>query len=463
MHVPPTNRHSAPHRVRHRPSVLGAIGYIIAIHGVGCAPGGVRPPRLTADQQRLNVESFDYVWSTVEQAHWDRDLVETKWRPARDEFRTRVAAATVATEARAATEAMIDRLEQTHFGIIPADAYDDIDKPANSSPASDGDAGIHVRLLDGRVIVTALDPRSAAEEADIRPGWEIRTIGRDDVSKLLGRLETNIEPGSAQRLLMTRAVTSRLRGDVGERVALVLLDEGNREVEREVTLAAARGKRVHFGHLPRFHVWFESRRLDGGVGYIAFNGFFDPQSVLTPFGEAVRSFADARGIIIDLRGNPGGIGAMAMGVASWFFKNETRRLGVMHTRDQELKFTVSPRVDAYLGPVAILVDELTGSTAEILAGGMKDLGRAVIIGTRTAGAALPSRIDRLPNGDGFQYAVANYLSAGGQALEDNGVTPDLEAPHTREALLAGRDLAINAAVWWIQSSGGERRTVERND
>jgi carboxyl-terminal processing protease len=99
-----------------------------------------------------------------------------------------------------------------------------------------------------------------------------------------------------------------------------------------------------------------------------------------------------------------------------------------------------------------LVDETSASTSEILAGGLKDLKRAHIFGTRTAAAALPSAIEMLPNGDGFQYAMANYVSQGGKPLEGIGVSPDVEAPLTREALLAGKDPALDAAVNWIQSA-----------
>jgi carboxyl-terminal processing protease len=99
--------------------------------------------------------------------------------------------------------------------------------------------------------------------------------------------------------------------------------------------------------------------------------------------------------------------------------------------------------------LAVLVDGSSGSTAEILAGGLKDIGRARIFGTRSAGAALPSVIDRLPNGDGFQYAIANYISKGGKPLEGIGVIPDEEVRLTRRSLLEGRDAVLDAAIDWI--------------
>jgi carboxyl-terminal processing protease len=94
------------------------------------------------------------------------------------------------------------------------------------------------------------------------------------------------------------------------------------------------------------------------------------------------------------------------------------------------------------------VDGLSASTSEIFAGGLQDLGRARVFGTPTAGAALPSVIEKLPNGDGFQYAIANYTSEGGKVLEGRGVIPDVVVAPTREALLAGHDPVLEAALSW---------------
>jgi len=101
--------------------------------------------------------------------------------------------------------------------------------------------------------------------------------------------------------------------------------------------------------------------------------------------------------------------------------------------------------------VAFLVDGTSASTSEIFAGGMQDLGRARVFGSRTAGAALPSYFSILPNGDGFQYAIANYISEGGKPLEGLGLKPDVETPLTRQALLDGKDPALDAALAWIKS------------
>jgi len=177
------------------------------------------------------------------------------------------------------------------------------------------------------------------------------------------------------------------------------------------------------------------------------------------FGQTVQDCAKCDGLVIDLRGNPGGIGAMAMGMAGFLTDKPDQRLGTMYMRGATLKFVINPRAGAYTGPVAILVDRLSASTSEIFAGGLQDIGRARVFGERTAGAALPSVFARLPNGDGFQYAVANYISEGGQALEAHGVTPDVEVKLTRQGLLAGHDAVLEAALEWIRTRANRSRRL----
>jgi carboxyl-terminal processing protease len=218
--------------------------------------------------------------------------------------------------------------------------------------------------------------------------------------------------------------------------------------------ADPKGKTVQFGNLPNSRLEFESRTLPGGAGYIRFNEFLDPVSLMPRIEAALHGFAHAPGVILDLRGNPGGIGVMAMGIAGFFIGDSGLQLGEMKMRDMSqgvttLKFAVFPRAEIYAGRLALLLDEGSASTTEILAQGLHDLKRARIFGTRSAGATLPSDIIRLPDGDGFQYPTASYTSSGGRVLEGNGVIPDVEVRQSRESIAAGRDPVIDAAVQWI--------------
>jgi len=193
------------------------------------------------------------------------------------------------------------------------------------------------------------------------------------------------------------------------------------------------------------------------------SSFFDPMLVNRELTTAMTSWKDATGIIIDLRGNTGGIIGLGMGMGGWFVKDSSGYLGTMKQRNVELRFVLFKRATPYLGPVAILVDELSLSTSEIVSGGLQDLGRARIFGTKTGGAALPSVVEQLPNGDRFQYAMADFISFGGTRLEGVGVTPDEVILRDRTTLLSGDDPVIEAARAWIlsQSTHGETPTVSQ--
>jgi carboxyl-terminal processing protease len=343
---------------------------------------------------------------------------------------------------------MINRLGKSHFGIIPADVYGDLDE--HDEAAGTATAGLDVRVLDGKAIVTSVDEGSSAARQDVHAGWEILRIDDAPVTPALHRIAELDGNSTMRELHLARSVLAKLSGAAGTVVRVEFLDSAGQRVTKEIERSEPPGALARFGYLPPMHVWFRSRRLGSDIGYIAFNLFLDPARLMPEFGDALKSCAACPGVIIDLRGNPGGLGIMALGMAGWFIDKPDQRLGTMHTRQAPLKFTVNPRLPTYTGRVAFLVDGCSASTSEIFAGGLKDLGRGRVFGTRTAGAALPSAIDRLPNGDGFQHALADYVSESGRPLEGVGVIPDVEVKLTREALLAGRDPVIDTAIEWIR-------------
>ncbi len=261
----------------------------------------------------------------------------------------------------------------------------------------------------------------------------------DETKPLIERAQSMDEVRGILRAMVDRLNSSHYAIIRSERYAPAATEKPT-----DVSENAQPGRAVSFGNLPESRLIFESRVLPGGAGYIHFNEFLDPVSLMPEFEAAMKRFAKAPGIVLDLRGNPGGIGVMAMGIAGFFIDKPGQKLGEMKTGDTTLKFTIFPRAQAYRGKLAILVDGESASTTEILAQGMQDLKRARIFGSRTAAAALPSDIIRLPNGDRFQFAEASYTSVGGKVLEGAGVTPDVEV---RAA--AGRDAAIEAAEAWI--------------
>jgi carboxyl-terminal processing protease len=236
---------------------------------------------------------------------------------------------------------------------------------------------------------------------------------------------------------------TRLRGPTGSSAALTFEDANGRSVAVRCRGAEA-GEPVTVGNLPTMHVRVESQKqrtpAGGTAGVIRFNVWM--ALVDARFQRAIDELRSSDGIVIDLRGNPGGLAGMIMGISGHFL-TERKPLGVMKTRDSELKFASNPRmvsadgvrVEPFGGPVAILMDAMSGSATECFAGGMQSLHRARVFGQTSMGQALPALFDKLPNGDLLIHAYGDFVTADGTRLEGRGVWS-----RTKLCLCAGEDL-----------------------
>jgi len=434
--------------------------------------------RLTAKQRALNVASFDTVWTTIRDQHWDPTLGGADWDAARNQLRPQIARDATMLAARRTLSDLIGRLDTSHFAIIPtgkptsassADRYAGSDELlAKVAPAirsaeqryDRGDTGIVVRVLENQAVVVEVFPKSPAEVLGVRPGWIVQKIDGTRVEEILDRAERTYADAPLRELALARAIQSRLLGPTRGKVNLALLDGRDQPVELTIPFGVPRGRSTRYGLLPPVYVWSDARVLDDGAAYFRLSAFLDPPGVMPALEQHVLANLDAPGFILDLRGNQGGISAMARGIAGWFVRENGRYLGTVHMRDIELRFAIAPRPQTYNGPLAILVDGMSASTSEILAAGLRDMGRARVFGVSTAAAALPSLVRQLPNGDRFQHAVASYVSFGGETLEGEGIVPDELVAVTRPALLAGRDPVLEAAQAWIRVQRGAGRPAD---
>ena len=307
-----------------------------------------------------------------------------------------------------------------------------------------------------------VDPDSSAREQGVSTGWIVHRIGEEELIPVLRRVGGTYKDSTMCDMMLARSVISRLDGPVSNPIEVEFQTARDKMVLLTLNRRPFRGKAAKFGYLPEEHVWIDTRRVGQDVDYISFNLFLDPTTLVSRFQESVRDCTACTGVVIDLRGNPGGIGILAMGLAGYFIDKPDQKLGTMYMRDLPLKFVVNPRPPVFQGKLAVLIDGLSASTSEIFAGGLQDLNRARIFGSRSAGAALPSMIERLPDGDGFQYAAASYKSESGKVLEGVGVTPDEPVALTRAALLAGHDPALDAAIRWIHQETPHEQSLKGN-
>jgi carboxyl-terminal processing protease len=405
-------------------------------------------------------ETFDTVWKIVKEGHFDPAFDVARWERVGAELRPKAVEAKTPGEFRAVLADMLGRLGLSHFAVIPSTP----DAPGDRADLT-GQPGFDVRMIDRQLVVSSVEPDGGAAAAGVHAGWIVQTIDATSASAILAPIADTTPPRLAQ-LQAWRLAVPRLRGPSGTSVDVAFVDGTGTTVTKSIERRQESGQPVTVGSLPTMYVRVSSSLkptpAGGTAGVIGFNVWMtavDPE-----FQKAMDRFRSADGVVIDLRGNPGGLAAMIMGLAGHFM-TERATLGVMKTRDSEMRFPANPRlvngagdrVEPYKGPVAILVDGMTGSASECFSGGLQSLGRARIFGQTSMGQALPALFDRLPNGDVLIHAWGDFVTGTGVRIEGRGVVPDEPVALSRAALLAGRDAPLEGALAWIDRVRKENR------
>ncbi|GBD28584.1 putative CtpA-like serine protease [bacterium HR31] len=180
--------------------------------------------------------------------------------------------------------------------------------------------------------------------------------------------------------------------------------------------------------------------LDGQVGYVRFGQFNQGSSARLSRAVGELQQQGIRGLVLDLRGNPGGFVSELNRVAELFLPRGVV-VYTLESREEGRRSYVTrsgPVLDAAL-PMVVLVDDDTASAAELLSAALRDHGRAPLVGVRTAGAVLVSVTFPLPGGAGLSVAIARMLTPKGEELEGRGIQPDVEVDLTGADLDNGTD------------------------
>jgi carboxyl-terminal processing protease len=422
-----------------------------------------------SDAARLRREAFEQVWTKVRDHYHDPTFGGLDWSMVGDEFRGKIAGVKSDAEFHALLSQMLGRLGGSHTRIIPEEIYALATTTADDKIASDapdpgssenlpsaphaeanaphgspspGDIGAEVQVVEGRPTIVRVKPGGPAEAAALPPGDVVPAIGGRATGALARRFDETLQRDADRNAWLTAALESSFEGRTGTDVRVRVADATN--AVREVVLRRAPlGRTIAHAQMPPIVPEVESRTLRGGVGYVRFN-VFDP-SLMDEVRGAIRRHRSAPGLILDLRGNGGGLALMAQGIAGLFVR-EKGNLGTSVMREGTARYPVYPTPDPLDLPLAVLVDERSASASEMLAAALQEQGRAFVVGTPSAGALLVSLLERLPTGARWQVAWGDFRTEKGRVIEGVGVVPDLTVPLSRSALLRGDDNVADAAA-----------------
>jgi carboxyl-terminal processing protease len=354
----------------------------VVVDRAGWLPGSAsRPPAGLGH----TFDPFWEAWNLVQENYVDRSAVDPE------------------KMTQGAIEGMLRSLgDEGHTSYLTPEEYDQMQDDLEGKMVG---IGVHLTLRNRQPVITAVIPNSPAQAAGLRAGDIFLQVEGKDVADL-----------SVDRL------SAQVRGKAGTEVHLKMLREGEpRPLEFTITRALIEVPEVTWHLLPGVP-----------IAHVAIKDFGDPAQA--QLQQAVREAVEqgAQGLIVDVRGNPGGLKDQAVAVSSEFLKS-----GVVFIEQDmhgvKTPVAVAPGGQATDIPLVLLIDDGTASSAEIFAGALQDHGRAKLVGTQTFGTGTVLQPFELKDGSAVLLAVAQWLTPKGREIWHKGIKPDIEVVMPEEA------------------------------
>lgn len=322
-----------------------------------------------------------------------------------------------------------------------------LDYPRQVKATPQGMPAMRLVEANGRVLVASVEPGHQAADAGITPGMEIIQVNGQAIEMLIQHRSETIT-ASTSRYARYLSVQYLLQGPLNEPVSIEFADGRISKLKRKSYTPVIYDDAITY------------RRIGNKIGYLRIPHFREGDRLMQELTSALDSLRDTQALIIDIRGNPGGYTRVAARMAGRFFR--ARTLFTTFTRKQyvlgigltvpSMTFPVNPNGRwIYLRPIVLLIDPLVFSSAEFFAAGMKDSGRAMLIGQTTAGS---SGNPKVFHAGPLTYRVSTWREyrRNGRLIEGQGIEPSITVVPTVDDLRAGIDSTLEAAIQHLENS-----------
>jgi len=293
-----------------------------------------------------------------------------------------------------------------HSSFLDPDSYKEMQVETSGSF---GGLGIEITLRDD--VLTVVSPIEGT------PAYRAGLLTGDRIVKIDGLVTKDMQLPDAVK---------RMRGKPGTKVTVTVVREGWTEPKDfDITREQIRVQSVR------------SADLGGGIAYVKLRQFQEqsPGDMAAALEKASKSGMKA--LVLDLRGNPGGLLTAAVEVTEEFIDDGKL---VVYTegrvRNQNMRFSAHAKKSYPNLPMVVLVNQGSASASEIVAGALQDWGRAIVVGTQTFGKGSVQTIIPLSDGSGLRLTTAKYFTPKGRSIHGKGITPDIVVEIPKETTAA---------------------------
>ena len=387
-----------------RNSALIALSLLIV--GVFCC-------RSNTALAQTDAELYDMVWKLVNAKYIDQTNNGQDWSRWRHKYDDKIK---TPEDSYIAINTMIASLNDRYTRFLTPSEFTE---EKNAIKASLYGIGVQIGARDGKVLII-----SPLEDT---PGEKAGLLAEDEI--------LSIDGVSTKDMSIDKAADA-IRGEKGTTVELLIKRKGQENkiykiIRDEIKIKSISSKTP------------ENFKLDEKIGYIRLSSFMG-RNVSSDFKKMMVDYKDKDGIIIDLRGNTGGLLNNAVYIADLFLDGEI----IVSTVDRDGYKDTSRSSRKYFStqPLVVLINGGSASASEILSGALMDNQRAILIGENTFGKGLVQEVKSLlPFGAGMNITIQKYLTPNGTDINKKGIAPDIEVKFTEQNVKDKDDVQLKKA------------------
>ena len=368
-------------------------------------------------EQVSSQKLFDNVWETVKENYYDASLNRQNWDRWKYRYRGKIK---TDEDAKVAIQTMIESLDDPYSRYMNKSEYADQNTSINSKITG---IGVNIATTSGKVRIINVMEGTPAQYANLQNGDIITAIDGKDVSGL---------PLSD--------VANLVRGPENSFVELTIL-RGKDKFTKKVIRKEIKIKTVRSS-------------VDKNIGYIQIMTFIG-STTPNEFLEALEKTKKTDGLILDLRGNTGGLLPNAIFIANLFIP-EGNIVSIVGRNGYKYDIYAQDTEFNIEKPMIVLVDGASASASEILSGALKDYKKAKLLGSQTYGKGMVQKIIPLPNETGLNLTIAKYLTPNGTDINKKGITPDIEVNFTMEDVKKQNDVQLSTAKTILSEMIGQK-------